>query len=144
LHSIMDKLNSQVGVHDSLAVFPEGAMLNYLSNKSNPEKYFCLNPFDLNLFGETNVIESMASHPPRWIMLMMRTVREYGHTFLCDSYGQELCAWIKAHYTVAGEIGTIPFQFGKFGAVLLKRNDAVAQRAEKGAARPSAGAKARE
>jgi len=44
---VLDKIAKRLHAHDTLAVFPEGVMLNYLARRVNPTPYITLMPPEL-------------------------------------------------------------------------------------------------
>ncbi len=123
LAAMLEAIRAQAGPGETLAVLPEGAMLNFLSDKASPLRYYNIIPAEWSLFGGDNIVADFTAHEPTWVLMLMRTVREYGHTFLCDSYGRELCAVLARDYRVARTFGTVPLRFGAPGAVLYRRID---------------------
>lgn len=123
LGDVVRELGVRVGPGETLAVFPEGAMLNFLEDRTSPLRYYSVIPFEWGVFGGGNIVADFAAHEPDWVLVVMRTVKEFGHTLLCDSYGRELCARLARDYRVAATFGTVPLVFGTPGAVLYRRND---------------------
>lgn len=120
LQPILDELAYRAAPSDTLAVLPEGVMMNYLANLGSSTKYSVVMPFEWNLYGGKNMVGDVAAHPPDWILLLKRSLREYGHTCLGGSYGRELTDWIDANYSVVRTFGDGPFGPGGFGAALLR------------------------
>jgi hypothetical protein len=107
----------------TLAVLPEGAMINYLARRPNSTPYFVLVPLEVNLFGEDRIIAAFAAKPPDLVLLVHRDTSEYGVQFFGRDYAQRIHAWIMANYRPVGRIGAQPFQDGRFGMQLMRRND---------------------
>jgi hypothetical protein len=89
---------------DTLAVIPEGVMLNYLTRTENPTPYVNFMPPEFVMFGEDRIADAFRSRPPTWIVLMNRAAAEYGFRFLGDDYGQALFAFVEANYTVVDRV----------------------------------------
>jgi len=107
----------------SLAVFPEGASINYLLRCPNPTPYVALNPFDLMLFGEEQVIESLAADPPEVVVLVHKDQSEYGSQYFGRDYAGKLMAWIKGNYRPGRLIGDEPNRSRRFGMRVMRRRD---------------------
>jgi hypothetical protein len=108
----------------TLAVFPEGVIVNYLSRHVNPTPYIVFLPLEVTLFGEDMIVASLQTHPPDYAMLVHRDTSEYGVQYFGRDYGRKIYAWIAANYRPVHQIGAPPLQSGRFGILLLKKNDA--------------------
>src|SRR5262249_47175908 len=63
----------------TLAVMPEGVMLNYLTRRESPLRVVNLMPPELMTFGEDEILRSLELAPPDLILLVHIDVREYGY-----------------------------------------------------------------
>lgn len=83
----------------TLAVLPEGAMVNYLSRRRNPTGYLVWNPVELKFFGES-MIAAFENNSPDYVLLLPREVSEFGvRPFGQDKgFGLELMQWVRTHY----------------------------------------------
>jgi hypothetical protein len=108
----------------SLAVLPEGVMLNYLLRTPNPTPYVVFMPPELLMFGEERMLHGLQQHPPDVIALVHKDTREYGFPFFGRDYGRALQAWIDQHYSSVQLIGGPPLRRGtRFGIRILERHD---------------------
>jgi hypothetical protein len=87
----------------TLAVMPEGVMLNYLMRLESPLRVINLMPPEMMAFGENDVLRSLAANPPDFVLLIPRSTAEYGYPpFGSDArYGLRIMAWINERYEVA-------------------------------------------
>lgn len=87
----------------TLAVMPEGVMLNYLMRRESPLRVINLMPPEMMAFGEDDVLRSLAANPPDFVLLIPRSTTEYGYPrFGSDArYGLRIMAWINERYEVA-------------------------------------------
>jgi len=107
----------------TLAVFPEGVMLNYLTGLRNPTPYFNFVPGELLLFGEERMLDAFQAHAPDLVVLMHKDTSEYGFRFFGQDYGQRLSAWITANYRPVVVLGAMPLKDNHFGLLLMERKD---------------------
>ncbi|MDB6109764.1 MAG: hypothetical protein JWR69_1514 [Pedosphaera sp.] len=107
----------------TLAVLPEGAMVNFLSRRTNPTHYFVWNPAEMAVFGQTNMTAAFQQNSPDYVMLIHRDGAEYGVKFFGqeEKFGLELMQWIQQHYESVWLIGHEPLQQSLFGIKILKR-----------------------
>ncbi len=84
----------------TLAVLPEGIMLNYLSRHSNPTHYFTWMLPELEVFGAANMFAAFKQSSPDFVLILPRDVAEYGmkpfgHE---ERFGQALMEWVRRNY----------------------------------------------
>jgi hypothetical protein len=111
----------------TLAVLPEGIMVNYLSRRTNPTHYLLWNPNELAAFGQAGMVADFKNNAPDYVMLIQRDASEYGAKYFGqeESFGKELRQWIQQNYEPVLLIGKEPLQTSKFGIKILKRTSNV-------------------
>lgn len=82
----------------TLLVLPEGALLNYLSRRRSPTRFFNFMPPELVMYGEANMLAALTAAPPDVILLVHRDTSEYGVPAFGRDYGAALYEWVKANY----------------------------------------------
>jgi hypothetical protein len=105
----------------TLAVLPDGVMLNYLTRRRNPTPYIIGNPADMAMFGEGAMLDAYAASPPDWIALVACDTTIYGFPYFGRDYAQALAGWMDRNYVLAEVIGAPPFTGRGFGVALLRR-----------------------
>ena len=122
VRSALAHLEQRMEPDDTLAVLPEGVMLNYLLRKRTPARYINYMPPELLMFGEDEIVADFAAHPPEWVVLAHKSTSEYGLPFFGRDYGAQLFAWIRAHYDIDATFGDPPLENGsRFGIRVLRR-----------------------
>jgi hypothetical protein len=101
------RLERSAGPRATLAVLPEGVMLNYLVRRDSPLRVINLMPPELLAFGEESVLQSLEAAPPDFVLLVRKDTSEYGYPpFGTDPrYGLRILTWLKAHYRRERVIG---------------------------------------
>lgn len=122
VNKAIEAIARYVGTDQTLAVLPEGAMINYLARRKNPTPHINLVPFAFLLLGEASIRDSFQLHPPDYIVFVHKDTSEEGFRFFGRDYGQELYGWIRNHYQPMQLIGDLPLQNDRFGILLLRRN----------------------
>jgi hypothetical protein len=84
---------------EGLVVFPEGEILNYLSNRPNPIRHKLYIPGYLTDRNEHDVVAELEQSRPRLIVLLHRPTGEYGPGTFGVSYGRRIWQWIQQHYS---------------------------------------------
>jgi hypothetical protein len=109
---------------ETLAVMPEGVIVNYLTRRTNPTPYtvFCLP--EVRAYGEANMLAAYQKNSPDYIMLIHREMQEYGVGCFGSEpgYGFEMMQWVHANYTRVWLFGSEPLKTEQFGVEILKRN----------------------
>jgi hypothetical protein len=107
----------------TLACFPEGIMINYLARRPTATRFVNFNPPDLLLFGEDSILRAIEASPPDFIFIVHKDTSEFGEKFFGHDYGQQLYAWIDAHYHLQDlpmvNLGAEPLRSQRFGIRLL-------------------------
>lgn len=127
MQSALAWINKNTPQNATLAVLPEGTMINYLSRRTNPTHYPIWVPPEVAAFGQSNITTDFENNPPEYVMLIHRDASEYGFkNFGQDErFGGELMRWIQAHYTSEALIDKEPLVGSSFGIKILKRNEVV-------------------
>ncbi len=105
----------------SVAVLPEGVMLNYLARRTNPTPYFEFTPNFFDMVTEARVLSAFQSTPPEVIVLLDRDMSEYGARYFGKDYARSLFGWIVQNYDVVFRTGAAPFSGQGFWAVGMRR-----------------------
>ena len=123
VEAALGALAGQAGEGGSLAVLPEGVMLNYLSRRANPTPYTNFMPPELAFYGEERILAALEAAAPDYVALVHKDTREYGVRFFGRDYGQRLYAWIRRNYREVARVGARPLRDERFGIALLRRRD---------------------
>lgn len=94
-NAALDWIRSNTPPDSTLAVLPEGAILNVLSGRPNPTPYVYLNHPDLLRFGEEAVLAAYTNSPPDTLVLVRKPQDEPFGT----GYAQALMAFLDSLYT---------------------------------------------
>jgi hypothetical protein len=111
----------------TLAVLPEGAMINYLSRHVNPTPCLVWVPPVMAVFGQTNMAAAFEENSPDYVLIIARNTSEFGVGYFgyYRGYGTELMQWIDDHYDrvyPADRTGKSPFgNKSFFGLQIMKR-----------------------
>lgn len=117
------EIAARLGPADRLAVFPEGAMLNVLTHHPSSVPYVNFLPPELEMFGESRMVQSLTEQPPEYVVLVDRPMAEYALEGIGVDYGQALAAWIARRYVQVVSVPGAPIEGRRFGMRLLRRAD---------------------
>jgi hypothetical protein len=88
----------------SIAVLPEGVMVNYLARTPNPTRYLNFMPPEEILFGDAAWEEAFRRAPPDAIVIVPKDTSEFGRGPFGIGYGTRLAAWIREEYAPAASL----------------------------------------
>ena len=128
---ILAQLEADAEPGDTLAVFPEGAMLNFLPRRANPTPYANFMPVALDVFGEEAILAAFQEHPPDFIVITHKNTAEFAAYnengrqpqlhFFGREYGRALMHWIVTECGRVLQAGVAPLTDERFGMDLLRR-----------------------
>ena len=114
-------MQTTIGPRQTLAVWPQGCLLNFLLRRPNSTPYIVLMPPEMAMFGEAAMLESYRRRPPDFILLVSFDTAEYGLKPFGEGYARKLGDWLRANYRRIDAFGVVPFAEGQPGAVLMVR-----------------------
>ena len=108
----------------TLAVLPQGAMLNYLSRHANPCGYAAWNPPELTAFGQEKMTRAFIARSPDYVIELFVNYGEYGETIFGRErrFGLDVQQWIDTHYQSVLLIGDDGLKDGQFGVRIFKKS----------------------
>lgn len=123
LNRMLAEIASRLDERDTLAVWPQGAMINFLTGRSNSTGYIVLMPPEIAMFGEGTILEAYRMRPPDYVLLVPCDTSEYGRGQFGTGYGQQLWQWLRTnYYPVVGPDGHWDAS-GDPGLVLLQHQE---------------------
>lgn len=108
----------------TIAVLPEGVMLNFLLRRDSPLRVVNLMPPEVLAFGEDGVLQSLVDAPPTYLVLAHADMGEYGYPPFGRErrYGRRIVEWARANYRTVEVIGEQPMSATGYGIEILERN----------------------
>lgn len=94
-------------------VFPEGLILNFLSNTSriSDDYYNSLIPLYIETFGDEKLIKHFKQNPPDYIIFNNQKMEDYNTGYICRDYANDFCGYVMQNYSPAASFGS---EFGFF------------------------------
>jgi len=119
VNEIINEIETDTSSKDTLAVLPEGVMLNFLTQRENSTPYINFMPPEFALFGESNMLNAFKTNPPDYIVLTNKSLKEYGFQELGIDIGVNLYQWIDKNYDLIKNIepevkSNLPFTHMRF------------------------------
>ena len=94
-------VTAATGEGDSLVVFPEGEILNLLSERRNPIRHKLYLPGYLTDANEAAILEELTLARPAAVVLWRRPSSEYDRSMFGEDYGRRIFAWIHENYDLS-------------------------------------------
>ena len=120
IQQAINKIDTLVKPDETLTVFPEGLMFNYLTRRESASPYTAFLPTFFSVFDRA-ILESLQEKPPDFVLLVERSTIEYGYRYFGIDYAAEVLQWIEENYIEISQIGKKPFTGEGFGIVVMKR-----------------------
>lgn len=108
VNAAVDVVRSRPGA--TLAVMPEGAMINFLARARPPSNYVDYLPPVLERFGEGAIVADLQRSPPDLIAITHRPTSDFGLPWFGEDYGEELMDFVRDHYALGPLIGGEPLR----------------------------------
>ncbi|HTV62812.1 MAG TPA: hypothetical protein VMH30_09615 [Verrucomicrobiae bacterium] len=124
----IDWTQNNVPTNATIAVLPEGVMLNFLTRRVNSTPCLSWEPVIMDALGPQMMTAAFEQHPPDYVFLVERDSSEFGVGYFGSSgFGADVMQWIRQNYQPIRLFGDEPLKNGKFGVEILKRRAARAQ-----------------
>ncbi len=109
----------------TLAVLPVGAMLNYLSRRTNPTRHPFWTPAEIAAFGQQEMTGDFIRHSPDYIILIGMDFAGFGEKYfgMNERCGGDLMQWINTHYEQKCLIGGDWLRTGRFGLKIFQKTE---------------------
>jgi hypothetical protein len=108
VNALLTFLARKVPPGKTLAVVPEGAMINVLAQRVNPNPCLNLMPPEIASLGEAHVLQQLQATPPEILVLDLDRISAKGLLFRNEPYAPEIAAWIVANYELMERFETAP------------------------------------
>lgn len=108
VNALLTFLSRKVEPGKTLAVVPEGAMINVLAQRVNPNPCLNLMPPEIASLGESQVLQQLQRTPPEILVLDLDRISSKGLLFRNEPYAPQIAAWIVANYELMERFETPP------------------------------------
>jgi hypothetical protein len=120
LNETLKQIDNLMSEKDTFIAIPEGIMLNYLSRRKNPSRYFEFTPNFIEALGEENILRDIALHRPSFIILSKKNTAEHGAKYFGINYGLNIYSWIVNNYDKVVSIGDGKLSGDEFGMTIMR------------------------
>lgn len=121
LNATLRRIERRLPEASTLTCFVDCEIVNYLARLPNPARYGNFNPYSIEMFRESTMVESLEQSPPDVVVIVHDNKEIYGAPFFGRHYGRDLYRWVVDHYELAGPpIGAMPMR-DRFGVAVYER-----------------------
>jgi 4-amino-4-deoxy-L-arabinose transferase-like glycosyltransferase len=123
IDATLKKIKETIKRDENFLVIPEGILLNYLTRRDNPSPYTSFLLGDLAMHREEKMVERLSRRFPDYVILIDRSVGEWGFKKFGVDTGTKISGWVIKNYVPIYTIGNIPFQNSPScnGVIIAKR-----------------------
>jgi hypothetical protein len=120
--AVVEELRQLARPGDTVAVLPEGVMINYLLRLDSPLQVVNLMPPEIMTFGEQNILQSLDAAPPAFVVFVHKSTEEYGYPLFGTraDYGEATMVWVRKRYRSIRVYGEDPTSSG-YGLELFEK-----------------------
>ena len=121
VNEALGQISKLMSPNDTLVVMPDGVMLNYLSRKRNPSRYFEFTPNFVEATSEEKIINEISLNPPSFIILSKKDTSEHGAKYFGVNYARNIYSWIISNYDKVSTLGDGTLTGDDFGIIIYKK-----------------------
>lgn len=103
---LINYINKYTKKTDTVVILPEGAMVNFLTDRPSDNFYTSLIPLYVETFGEDKIIDHFKKSKPEYIVFNNWDSSDYYLKYICQDYAQSLCNFVAQNYTKEKTIGS--------------------------------------
>ena len=114
---LINHINKKVKKDEKVVIYPEGQLINFITDKQSDNLIYSLIPLYIETFGEKNIVHRFSVIKPEYVIINNWNTSDYKYKELFGDYGFKILDYIKSNYKIDGTYG----KFLKF--TIYKRND---------------------
>ena len=117
IYEMVNYIKNNTKKDDTILVLPEGAAINFLTDRKSNNKYYYLIPPNIEIFGEDNIVKDLENNLPDYLVIQPMSYLNFKETYFCESFGNKICSIIPKYYEK-------PIVFGKeFWLAIYKKKE---------------------
>ncbi len=97
--SLIEFINKNTYSTDKIVIFPEGMIINFLTDRQSDGFYNSMLPLYVETFGEDKIIEHFNNNKPEYIVFNNLNMKDYYFEYICKDYALDFCSFVKDNYT---------------------------------------------
>lgn len=97
-NNLIKYIQTNTKTNDTVMIFPEGQLINFLTNRKSDDVYGSLIPLYIETFGEEKIIQHFKQTKPEYIIFNNWDYHEYYFKYICNDYAQSFCGFVAENY----------------------------------------------
>ncbi len=114
-NELIDFIEKNTKKTDKIIIYPEGMMINFLSDRQTDDFYNSFLPLYEETFGVKTYVEYFKKNMPEYIILNSWNSSDYYFSIICEDYGFDFCEFVKNNYFEKNKIS------GDFSYIIYKK-----------------------
>ena len=107
IYNVQEYILKNTNKTDKVLVVPEGAIINFLTDRRTDNLYHNLDPlYYLGAFKEDDIINNFTKNPMDYIVVFPIDMTEFGSKYFCD-YAIRFCEMINSDYNLVEEMNEV-------------------------------------
>lgn len=102
---LINYINKNTAKNDKVVILPEGALVNFLTQRPTDDYYTSLIPLYVEVFGEQAIIDHFKKTRPEYIVFNNWNTSEYYFSYICKDYAVSFCNFVASNYKEEKVIG---------------------------------------
>lgn len=98
-NDLINYINKNTKKTDTIAIFPEGTMINFLTQRPADNTYSSLIPLYVETFGDEKIINHFKKTKPEYIIFNNWNTKDYYFNYICTDYAVSFCNYVAKNYT---------------------------------------------
>ena len=95
---LLDFIKTNSTKADKIVIYPEGMMINFLSDRKSDSFYNSMIPLYEETFGVDTYVKHFKKNLPRYIIFNSWDSFDYYFSIICKDYGFNFCEFVKNNY----------------------------------------------
>lgn len=97
-NQLLNYINNNTPENARIVAVPEGAIINFLTNRKSDDFYYYLIPVNVQIFGEKKIVSDFKNDMPDYFLINDIPYTPFHCGNFCE-YAPEICKFIKENYT---------------------------------------------
>lgn len=101
---LINYINKNTKKTDRIVIFPEGLIVNFLTERPSDDYYNSLLPLYAEAPGDEKFIEHFKNNMPEYIIFNNQNMKDYYFEYICRDYAKDFCGFVSENYNQTARI----------------------------------------
>lgn len=98
-NALLGYANEKFSDNSSFVIFPEGLMVNFLSDHPSEDFFNSMLPLYVETFGEDNITAYLRQKSPDYVIFNNKSMKDYYFEYICQDYALGICGFVQENYS---------------------------------------------